>query len=230
METYKKHFRMTDRKPSTQELFYMLQQVSGEHCDILGYGMDKMGPQNLIWVVVRQKLELSSYPQAGEELIIETWPGPTRHGLFPRHYEIYASNGELIGTACALWTLVDVESRKMIKPEDYGVELQGITTGREKGNPRSPEKLSIEKESSFVVPKEYLDGNGHMNNTCYYKLAEEQIGDAIKGKTVYFAATEYANEALLGDELKVSIGSHNDSYYVAGETNSPIFKMHLKYK
>ena len=112
----------------------MLQQVSGEHCDILGYGMDKIGPQNLIWVVVRQKLELSSYPQAGEELLIETWPGPTRHGLFPRHYEIYASNGELIGTACALWTLVDVESRRMIKPEDYGVELQGITTGREKGN------------------------------------------------------------------------------------------------
>ena len=221
---------MGSKKPDTQELFLMLQQVSGEHCDILGYGMDVIGPQNLIWVVVRQKLEILRYPAENEELHIETWPGPTRHGLFPRHYEIYDTSGELIATACALWTLVDVESRKMIKPEDYGVDLKGLVTGREKGNPRAPEKLAVNRESTFVVPTEYLDGNGHMNNTFYYRMAEESIGEEIKGKTLSFAATEYANEALLGDELKISIGNEEDKYYVTGETESVIFKMQLEYK
>ena len=229
METYKKTIKTGETKPNAQQLFMMLQQVSGEHCDLLGYGMEVIGPQKLIWVVVRQKLEILRHPEANEELHFETWPGPTRHGLFPRHYEIYDAKGELIAFAAALWTLVDMDSRKMIKPEEYGIDLKGLTTGREKGNPKAPAKLEISNEFEFVVPEEYLDSNGHMNNTRYYHMAEERISAAIEGKSLRFAATEYANEALLGDKLKISVGSEENKFYITGETDAPIFKMQLEY-
>ncbi len=229
MEIYKKEFQLGERL-STAELFWMLQEVSTEHCQIMGFGMDLMGPKGLIWVVARHKLEVKRYPQSNERVRIETWPAPARHGLFPRHYEMYGADGELLLSASALWTLVDINTRRMIKPESYGIEVPGFLTGREQGNPKSPEKLPQDRVVEFVVPQEYLDNNGHMNNTKYYQLSEESIGDAIKGKTLSRIATEYASEALLGDKLKISIGQNGDSYYVTGETDQPIFKMFLEYK
>lgn len=229
MEIYKKEYVLGE-KLSTSELFWMLQEVSTEHCDKLGFGMDLMGPKGLIWVVTRHKLEVKRYPQTNETIEIQTWPAPARHGLFPRHYELYSSSGELLLSASALWTLVDINSRRMIKPENYGIDVPGILTGREQGNPKSPEKLPQDRAVEFVVPREYLDNNGHMNNTKYYELAEESIGEEIKGKTVCRIATEYASEALLGDKLKVSIGNQENAYYVTGETDQAIFKMFLEYR
>ena len=61
-------------------------------------------------------------------------------------------------------------------------------------------------------------------------MAEESIGDEIEGKTLCSASTEFANEALLGDELKISIGRQENKYYITGETDAQIFKMNLEYK
>ena len=230
METYKKKIKILNNAPTTEELFMYLQQASGEHCDLLGFSMDVMGPKGLIWVIVRHRLEMHKYPKANEEIEIETWPGLTRHGLFPRHYEIKNSSGELIGESVALWTLVDVNTRKMIKPENYGIDFPGTVTGREKPNPKAPEKLTQDKSFEFVVPEEYLDGNGHMNNTRYYRMAEECIKEQLKGKELLRASTEFASEALLGDLLKISVGSDENRYYVSGETEEAIFKMLLEYK
>ena len=85
-------------------------------------------------------------------------------------------DGEKLGEACALWTLVDAQSRRMIRPEDYGVDLKGLKTGEEGALPRAPEKLEQQESRIFTVPEEYLDLNGHMNNTRYYELAEASIG------------------------------------------------------
>ena len=229
MEIFEKEYQLCG-KLSTRELFWMLQEVSTEHCDKLGFGMDLMGPKGLIWVVARHKLQVERYPQANELVRIETWPAPARHGLFPRHYEMYGADGQLLLSASALWTLVDINTRRMIKPESYGIDVPGILTGREQGNPKSPEKLPQDRMVEFVVPESYLDSNGHMNNTRYYSLAEESIGAEIEGKTLCRIATEYAAEALLGDKLKISIGKQGESYYVTGETDQSIFKMFLEYK
>ena len=230
METYRKTVKTAEKPLSSEEFFLLLQQVSGDHCDELGFGMDIMGPKGLIWVIVRHRLNVHRYPKPGEELVLETWPGLTRHGLFPRHYEISDSKGEIIAESAALWTLVDVNSRRMIKPENYGVDFPGMATGREKANPKSPEKLIQDREYEFVVPEEYLDGNGHMNNTRYYRMAEECIKAQIEGKELTAATTEFASEALLGDKLKISVGQDGNRFYVSGETDAPIFKMMLEYK
>ena len=69
-----------------------------------------------------------------------------------------------------------------------------------------------------------------MNNTRYYRMAEECIKEQIAGKEFVNASTEFASEALLGDKLKISVGQDGDRFYVSGETDAPIFKMLLEYK
>ena len=229
MEIFKKKYELGERL-STSELFWILQEVSTEHCNKLGFGMDLMGPKGLIWVVARHKLEMKGSLKPNESIEIQTWPAPARHGLFPRHYEVYAADGELLASASALWTLVDINTRRMIKPESYGIDVPGILTGREQGNPKAPEKLPQDRSLEFVVPESYLDNNGHMNNTKYYELAELSIGAGIEGRELSRAATEYASEALLGDKLKINVGSDGNRHYITGETDVSIFKMFLEYK
>lgn len=231
MDILERKYRVPASGLSSRELFLLLQEVSTIHCDELGYGMEVVGPRGLIWVVVRQRLELIRCPLPGEEICLRTWPGLTRHGMFPRYYTIESKDGQKLGEACALWTLVDAQSRRMIRPEDYGVDLKGLKTGEEGALPRAPEKLEQQESRIFTVPEEYLDLNGHMNNTRYYELAELSIGpDTLGDAQLCRAVTEYSAEALLGDALQIRIGRDGGHFYITGDTEEPIFKMHLEYK
>jgi len=229
MEVYKKIFRLEDKKLKTGELLRILQEVAGDHCDIIGYSGDVIGPMGLIWVIARQKLIVHRYPKPGEEILVRTWPAPDRHGMFPRHYIIESMAGEKLVSACAIWTLVDIESRRMIRPENYGINFGGLITGEEMPNPRGAAKLPLTGEREFIVPEEYLDSNMHMNNTHYYDLAEDSIGGWTAEADIAELTTEYVSEALLGDKISIRYGSDGESWYVTGETKSTVFRMNLKY-
>ncbi len=230
MEIYEKSFLIEREGLQTAQLFRELQQVSVRHCDRIGYGMDVVGPKGLIWVVVRQRLDIERWPQAGETIGIRTWPGDTRHGMFPRYYRMEDEAGQPLGEGCALWTLVDAASRRMVRPEDYGVSLEGLKTGREGALPHAPEKLPVSRSMDFVVPEEFLDSNGHMNNTRYYELAERCIGEELSGAKLRRAVTTYSAEALLGDRLELQLGQEGKRYFISGRTDADIFKMYLEYR
>jgi len=229
MEVYKKTFKLENRKLKTSELLHMLQDVASEHCEIIGYSGDVVGPLGLMWVIVRQKLEVYRYPEAGEEILLRTWPNPDRHGFFPRQYIIESMAGEKLAAACAIWSLVDVKSRKLIRPESYGIDFGGLVTGEEQPKPRGTVKLEQGESCKFIVPEEYLDVNMHMNNTRYYDLAEDSIGIGEEARLKELT-TEYVSEALLGDELTVRYGTDGEQWYVTGETDKTVFRMNLKYK
>ena len=69
-------------------IFKILQDVSAAHCAQFELSMDNLDEKGLIWVVVRQFIHIDRYPKKGEKLEISTWPGVTRHSMFPRFYVI----------------------------------------------------------------------------------------------------------------------------------------------
>jgi len=230
MEVYKKIFRLENRKLRTSKFLHILQEVASDHCEMIGYGGDVVGPMGLMWVIVRQKLEVYRYPKAGEEILVRTWPNPDRHGFFPRQYIVESLDGEKLAAACAIWSLVDVNSKKLVRPESYGINFGGLITGEEQPKPRGTVKIEQTEERKFIVPEEYLDVNKHMNNTRYYDLAEDSIGAWTEEAELAELTTEYVSEALLGDSLTVRYGTDGESWYVTGDTDKTIFRMNLKYK
>ena len=229
MEIYRKVVKTENRKLRTSELLHILQDAASEHCEIIGYSGDVVGPMGLIWVIARQKLSVHRYPKPGEELVVRTWPTPDRHGLFPRQYIIESTEGEKLVSACAIWTLMDVSTRRMIRPENYGIEFGGLITGEETASPRAARKLEISGEREFTVPEDYLDVNMHMNNTRYYDLAEDSIGRDGEEWILRELCTEYVSEALLGDKVLVRYGNEGDLWYVTGDTDNTVFRMNLTY-
>lgn len=216
---------------STGDLYRIMQNAAGAHCEEIGLGAAVTGPKNLIWVVVRQLTEMTRWPKTGEEFELLTWPGDTRHMFYPRYTLLKDAAGETLGRSCALWTLVDRTSRKMIKPPDYGVVLKGLVTGWEAPTPTAPRMLPAEQSAGFTVTPEVLDSNGHMNNTRYYDLAERVMGVAAQGRTLLRAVTEYTSEAREGERIALAWGQGGDRYTICGtaEEKKTVFRMELVY-
>lgn len=215
---------------STADIFKIIQDVSAEHCNALGLGMDVLGGKGIIWVVIRQYVELERPLNKGEKIKVSTWPGLTRHMMFPRYCVFRDMAGEVILRGSAIWTLVDVESRRMVSPEKYGLSLEGIVTGDEIRLPSAVKKAECSESAEFTVPKEYLDSNNHMNNTRYYDMSEHCLGDKVRGMHIKEALTEFISEARLGENIHLSWGTEaEDRIYVKGENDGPVFKMSLRY-
>lgn len=229
MDVYKKEIQLTEEL-STRGLFQILQDVSADHCGVLGYGMDKLGNEGLIWVVARHYVKALRWPEKGENLSITTWPGKTKHVMFPRFFAIRDGKGEKIIEASAIWTLVNMKSRKLVLPNEYHIDLDGTVTGDECRLPGVAKKIETTESGSFVVPAEYMDTNLHMNNTRYYEMSENCFKPRIEGKHLYEVTTDYVSEALAGEEIKLFWGEENGRIYITGENNGTVFKMNIEYR
>ena len=227
MEIYEERLRVPPEGLSTGDLFRLMQKISGDHCRRIGYGEPVMEELGLMWVIVRHGAQVLRSPAPGEELLARTWPGPTRHGMCPRYYRIESAEGELLVTGCAVWSVVDRESRKMVVPAERGVEIEPLVTGLESPRPRAPVRLPAAESAVYTVPAEVLDENGHMNNTRYYDLAEDCLG--TRGRPLRRAAAEYLSEAREGDTLHLAWGREGARCCLEGRRDGPAFRMELVY-
>lgn len=218
------------RRLRTSELFRLLQEASIRHTEQLGMGREKTLDKGLLWVLVMQRAEFERVPEYDEDVVLKSWPGRTMHLLFPRYYSLETAAGEPLMKAGAIWCLVDEKTRRTVFPEKYGVEINGVVTGAEIALPSAIRAGESDSGRDFTVPYSYVDLNGHMNNTRYFDLAEDCLGQAEKGRRLASIQTEYQSEARIGEELHIRWGGDGNAYTVSGETDRPVFRMKFEYK
>lgn len=217
------------RRLRTSELFRLLQEASIRHTEELGMGRDKTLDKGILWVLLLQTAEIERMPEYDEQIVLKSWPGRTMHLLFPRYYRLETAAGEHLLSTSALWSLVDEKTRKVVFPERYGVEIEGVETGEEIALPSAPRRMDCTKSRPFTVPYSYVDLNGHMNNTRYFDLAEDCIPAAAEGRALRSIRTEYVSEARFGESFTVSWGEENGEYFIQGEGEKPVFRMRMEY-
>ena len=141
----------------------------------------------------------SGEPLAGEGQALSGEPA-TRSGT--------AAIGRPVAIADTQWSLVDVESRKILKVSNadfsnYWIGEHKLLVG---------EKFKIPKETADsmrevgikTVSYSDLDYNGHMNNTYYLDVLCDFIPELAAGThRVSFVRIHYSKEAPLGDRLRV---------------------------
>ena len=218
------------RRLRSSVLFRLLQEASIRHTEELGMGRDKTLDKGILWVLLMQRAEIQRMPEYDEDIVLKSWPGKTMHLLFPRYYSIETAAGETLLKASALWSLVDAQSRKVVFPERYGVVIEGTETGAEITLPGSIPRKDCNQEMQFTVPYSFVDLNGHMNNTRYFDLAEDCVGEAALGRKLREIRTEYVNEARFGESLHLSWGEENGEVFLSGESDKPVFRMALRYE
>jgi len=207
-------------KPSM--LLFFCQDVAGHHCKILGADYDTLAQKNLIWAIIRQKVQITRLPRSGETLRIETWPMPTTRTCYPRSTVAYDESGKELFRSISLWVLMDRSSRAMILPGKSGVDVQGLLTGTELATPGSLAPREMEQLHKRQVCYTDLDRNGHMNNTKYLDWVSDLLPSSFHHeKKVREFTVCYHAEAREGETLHMSWQVKDDMLQVESWRNAP---------
>ena len=218
------------RQLKLSRLYTLLQEASIAHTTALGMGREKTLDKGLLWIITLQQTRIAHMPLYDETVCIKSWPGRTMHLLFPRYYRIEDRKGNALIEASALWALMDKATRRAAFPEEYGVAIRGVHTGKEIPLPTAPKAPATEADGTFSVPYSYVDLNGHMNNTRFYDLAEDydKIEEAFlaefSGGSNLHAGLLAAKELLESDpafeaEVEQKILEMKDSLVLASKKN-----------
>ena len=217
------------RRLKTSSLFQIFQELSVIHAAGLGFGTDEVLAKGVVWVITMQRVEINRMPEEQELIYLETWTGKTAHLLYPRFYRVCDEQGNILIQASSLWTLMDIESRKMLSTEQFGHEIIDMSCGQEIALPGAPKKAAAENSSSFTVPYSYLDQNGHMNNTRYFDLAEDIIPAPLEGKKLKTILSRYSAEARHGDTIELQWQEKDGVYRISGGGEKKYFSINLEY-
>lgn len=217
------------RRLRASTLFGLLQTASIRHTEELGVRRDKTLDRGLLWVVARQYVVVERMPVYDERITVRSWPGETLRVLFPRYYELVSERGETLVRASAVWSLMDAQTREMAFPDEHGVEIPGMETGRELPYLIRLPSIETTHAFDFTVPYSCVDLNGHMNNTRYFDVAEDHLPAARSGALLREVRAEYSAEARLGETLRVAWGERDGTYYLSGTEERICFRMSLAY-
>ncbi len=193
-------------------LLYLVQEVAGEHCHLLGADGEALG--NLFWAISRTKVEVEQLPKLGQTITLETWPMPTTRVAYPRAVVARDETGRVCFRAISLWVLMDKLTRQMVLPGASGVAVEGFLTGDELSVPRAVPMRPAENSTPRTVGFSLLDQNGHMNNTRYMDWVADLLPSSfhqdhpVKGFTVC-----YLSEAREGDKVTLDFDLSEEAVF-----------------
>lgn len=164
-------------KPSV--LLYFAQEIAGQHCLELAADWETLAKQNMFWAVIRQRVQITCLPTAGQTITVETWPMPTTRVAYPRSTVAYDEQGREVFRAVGLWVLMDTRTRGMILPGKSGVIVDGAVQGTELAIPNSIQPRTLSSHLQKTVGYTELDRNGHMNNTRYMDWIDDLLPSAF---------------------------------------------------
>ena len=182
-------------------VLYFVQEMAGRHFDRMALTAD-LEYKNLIWVIIRHRLQVTRLPQKGETIRLETWPMPTTRTAYPRSVVAYDEMGQELFRSITLWVLMDRSTRAMVLPGKSGILVPGILRGNELPAPGSlaPARCSVSARRRVCFSD--LDVNDHMNNCRYLEWAGDLLPAAFhKNHAIKDVTMCYLGEAREGDEL-----------------------------
>lgn len=186
-------------------LLSIAQEVSACHCRALSLGAEALAQRHLMWAIVRNRVQITRLPLAGEEITVETWPLPTTRAAFPRSVVAYDEKGNELFRCLCLWVLMNTDTRAMILPGKSGISVAGSVRGGELAMPDSLLPVPGGSQTLRTVRFSDLDRNGHMNNARWLDWLADLLPAAFHGSHGVCAMTLcYRSEAREGEALRLN--------------------------
>ena len=194
------HFEM-----KLSSVFRQFQIVSANHSELLGLGKKETWDKGMCWVITRMKVVIHKMPKMLDTVVIKTHPGEIMSFIFPRFYQIYSEDGELLVTGSACWTLLDANTHKVIMRPILG----GIAYPSEK-HPDDiglPERVIGDNLSVVDTRKARysdIDINGHVNNVKYIEYIIDSHNVSFYQKhRISEIVINFEREITNEDEVKI---------------------------
>ncbi len=192
-------------KPSG--LWQVMQEAACHQMDAQKPSYSDLLDEGKALMLARVDLAIPQEIYLDDLVVSSSWPCPSTRATFLRNYTLERGK-ERVAIAATQWSLVDVESRRILKVQDVDFSRYWTSAYLE----LLSDKFRIDKESlqkmqtvgQKTVRYSDLDYNGHMNNTYYFDVLCDHVPELAAGThRVSFARVHYSKEAPLGDVLTV---------------------------
>ena len=196
-----------------------MQETAGTHSALLGLDRKTMDEMGICWVLSRLKVQFDRVPHVYERVHVETYPLPQRHLFFPRVHIFRDDAGHMIGSASALWMLMDIESRRVTANETVSEKLPRIQGLQ---NPAGmPGTVCMDEGGTVegvMIPRfTDLDLNRHVNNTKYLNWCQDALGMACMEEYEICAFTvNYEAEILPHMQVQTRLLHEGEAFAFAG--------------
>jgi medium-chain acyl-[acyl-carrier-protein] hydrolase len=194
-----------NRRLTLPKLCSFFQDVAGNQTVACGVGWDVLYENNMFWVLSRLKIDVVHFPEWGENIQIRTWSNGLDGLLAIRHFQVLDSEGNEIIKAISSWLMVNSETRRLIKADEY---MRDFPICSDRLFDENPSKLSaLTNPIGFEpLPVQFTetDMNRHANNVSYIDRILNSFGYnfLVKHRIKKFEIN-FLKEALPGELLFV---------------------------
>lgn len=221
-------------KATVQTMLQYFQELAWEHAKILDLGMEKLLEQNLIWVLVRQKVKFKNFPLWQDEIIVKTWATGTDRLFWNRDFMIYDKNNVELARASSSWIIINMETRRPFRADDsLKIEIKDPEFAFDdklgKLSSVTNEKKEYEKKITFSD----LDLNDHVNNVKYVEwILDSYELDYLKQYSIDTIELNYIAEAKYGEIIYTSSDKIDDTHLhsVRNDNNKELFRAKINWK
>lgn len=194
------------------------QDCSTFQSEDLGVGIGYLKERNMVWVLSSWQIVAKRYPVLGETVTVGTQPYEFKSFMGFRNFIMEDEAGERIACANALFSLIDIETARPMRPTPEMLEKYVI--GEKLAMDYAPRKIAVPDhtvrgEEVPILPH-HLDGNHHVNNGQYVRIAM----DALQEKCpVHQLRVEYKKQVRLGEVLTPYVAKGTDGSSVVALKN-----------
>jgi medium-chain acyl-[acyl-carrier-protein] hydrolase len=205
---YEIHYYEVDfkRRALITSMIDFLGDIATKQSEELGVGIDYLRVNNCAWVLYKWNVDIYNYPTYGEKIKIRTRPYSMKKFYAYRIFEIFNSQGELIGKADSIWFLINIEKRRPSRINKDIYDFYGVSIDDESvlviEDIEKPANPSYDK--NFNVRYSDIDTNQHVNNAKYIAWAIETVPmEIVLNYTLKNIKVTYEKETKYGETIKV---------------------------
>ena len=190
----------SDSKLTLLSLLNYFQDCAIFHSEDLNVGVEYLSNVCGVWVMNFWQIDIDRYPLLGEKVTIETHPYDFKMCLGFRNFGLRGEDGVRIAAANSLWTFLNTETGRPMKPMADMLEKYGMEPADEMEY--LDRKIAFEGEGERLEAVEirahHLDTNHHVNNAHYVGIACDYLPEEF---AVCRMRASYHKSAVMGDVL-----------------------------
>lgn len=213
----------------------MAQEMAYQAAAVMKFGYAELIAKNMAWVLSRMRIRFLARPHWGDNLTIKTWHRGAFGPFFVRDFEVLSDEGHRLIEATSSWVVIDIDSRRMAKPEDVlpseDTACHDFAIETPAGKVMMPRDVEPVLVKTHKVAYSDIDLVGHTNNVRYVSWALDCMDYGEAGIDVDEVEIVFHHEARPGDEIDLYRAEKEGWTFVEGRRDgAQVFCVKLRNK
>lgn len=193
------------------------QEAAGKNARDLNFDIGDLHKNGLTWVLYRMHIRIDRFPSRWQHVVVNTWPSSGDGIRAFRDYELMSESGDVLGVGISQWMVLNIDTRRPTRiPKeilDMGLEVEKHMLPTDKIT--FPEMEEADRSVSYIVSRNDLDMNQHVNNVTYIEWMTGFMPDDLPIDSQCDEINiQYHHECGLNQEIEISCQSLDNNKYL----------------